>query len=1332
MQEFISPNKLDKDLNQHVKKAELYSFALNATIESFSEENSLPFLGNVPSNILSSTLNVGEKVIAAKFINELNIVILFTKDSLYSYIKYFKVRKENPLEKKLEITSLKDIKQTDFTSIITVVSSNCLNFTEESNTYITYKLTSQTLNLYFVDNTNPDRFVYFDYDSESNLSLNDSFKNYTQVGDCNIVYDDSLNCNTILWNPLLSYPTLSLKVVPGGEKDKGVYSYLIAYSTELGTALTEYKSLTNPIPIYKESTGDNNNGIQISVSDITKDSIYRYYTIVAIKTIKGITSYYKVGTYPITQTSVMDTDVNVKDISFDEIFKTIVYYKSSKFISSQNNILFRAGLKEHERYNLQPIASKIKLKWFKTKLREGDYKNPNIASNFRGFLSDENYVFGLIFILDNQEELPVIVIPNREKTNFDVIPIYNKDTENIPTERWKVYNTATVEKTNPAVEYDIENPQVYQEGEFGYYESTERYPNIPEVWGDLCNQPIRLHKFPDVLVSNFHSTANTFEEDLFIYPLGVKLDDSVDLQLILKDAVKDGLISEEQRRRIKGYKLVRGNRVGNKSIIAKGLLYNVWSYTEDNEDCGEGSVSYFSSYPFNDSSDDDLISPNKEHYNYERFELDTQIPSKLEYSNTGRYTFHSPDTSFVEPALGSTLKIESEEYGVSRGIFRDSEDQAKYIILSKKHYNVAIMLGRWISYSIDDPDVQKVSGAAASIGQTAGGAVGSAFGPIGGAIGSLAGGIIGGLIGGNLAKQSLNHLMFQNSVLIAEAEKFLQMFQLFNKPVSLHKQYQAVGKYSNTEPVENEGNKIRKLETTAYLPPSRVVVPERDSTINFNNWNRENSVYLKVNENLPTLYRDNSRVKLVNSDVSVPVYSNRCFNWRIKFTSEQDNNFALAGTDCNGIGFFIGEFNNDDFEAVICAKEIFVAETINIFGHLAKVKLGDLNIIKEEACAEPTLVGYEKKNCECDSQEIESNVSSYYGSIKNNIINQYGTVYDINWLYVHSDMKPLHKCISDIIKPVNLIPISLSEEELSPARYNIITDIICEEEVNICDIPLKWDTTRTFRVCNPDGTTTHNVYAKDYGSHSVEFSLNYTPGSSNVTWHERPNGLFTFTTSSDGICHGLHIRVKGCTDNSKIIWGCNLAFTSEECKEESGGGEEGGGSINPCEVGVNQYRIQNNNSFPVRVTYEDGVYEEWQELLSPSSNIVVCRKSSGMVKYRRENGEIITSNMTVTDLGNCESCQLYLNSMGGFPEINPTTFEYTRRFDVRYNPVTKTITDHSTFDSGNKEYKIDEGQWFTGLNNYDVSAFVGREISVSVIYGSGRTMATNVSFLYIY
>lgn len=132
----------------------------------------------------------------------------------------------------------------------------------------------------------------------------------------------------------------------------------------------------------------------------------------------------------------------------------------------------------------------------------------------------------------------------------------------------------------------------YQFGEFSYWESTETYPCNDEVWGDLQGKKIRHHKFPDSIITNRYDAQGN------IYPLGIKLDARMIWELIRTSPD----LTQEEKDDVACIKIVRGNRANNKSIIAKGLFYNIGKYRQQATDY------YYSNYPYNDINPDPFIS----------------------------------------------------------------------------------------------------------------------------------------------------------------------------------------------------------------------------------------------------------------------------------------------------------------------------------------------------------------------------------------------------------------------------------------------------------------------------------------------------------------------------------------------------------------------------------------------------------------------------------------------------------------------------------------------------------------------------------------------------
>ncbi|HSY76123.1 MAG TPA: hypothetical protein VK890_04660, partial [Bacteroidia bacterium] len=461
-------------------------------------------------------------------------------------------------------------------------------------------------------------------------------------------------------------------------------------------------------------------------------------------------------------------------------------------------------------------------------------------------------------------------------------------------QRWQVYNTATLVGGNLDI-YNGCEESCYQYGLMGYWQSELTYPNNPTIWGNLCGEPIRHHKFPDSLISHIHDNQNgslDYNTSNLVFVKGVKIDhDSVVTSIA--NAVANGFITQADANRIVGYRILRGDRAGNKSIIAKGLLYDVNYYQRVNGGTNfDLQPVYYSNYPFNDLNANPFITDNFDNYS----QHNTPVGPNQPFIPTNRYTFHSPDTHFNQPTVGTLLKLETVEYGQAKGYFNVCNQQAKQRFLSDASYDIAFCAGVMaaiLSFFPPTPTTYTVNGSVISaLGIAAG-----EWGPYLPAVGGLGAGEAGAIVAntptntGAIAVmtpaaetsttiQGGKMLDYLNPVWMAYNIPVLLplypliaaniLFQLLTTALneanvvinlitslSTYKdwciQYQAVGKYNAYTPVFNDtGNKIRQIDSSAYLDSNNQFINESSQTqpnvnasIEYNNFDRESSLYLR-------------------------------------------------------------------------------------------------------------------------------------------------------------------------------------------------------------------------------------------------------------------------------------------------------------------------------------------------------------------------------------------------------------------------------------------------------------------------------------------------------
>jgi hypothetical protein len=203
----------------------------------------------------------------------------------------------------------------DLKNLILEGPNKNLNFSIDSpihdnNIHIKYGKTGRTL--WWTDGErNPQRYIQLD-----NLDI------YTNtVNSCDDETSETcLDCEKMRVFPLFEIPCLFPEVIQnGGNLPAGIVEVIICYSNINGDTLSNFYSLTNPIPIQDpnnnilDQTNLNyltNQAIKISVSGL--DSSYEFYKIVALyrSGLDGVQSVYNIGVFPISQDNFKITTFN--------------------------------------------------------------------------------------------------------------------------------------------------------------------------------------------------------------------------------------------------------------------------------------------------------------------------------------------------------------------------------------------------------------------------------------------------------------------------------------------------------------------------------------------------------------------------------------------------------------------------------------------------------------------------------------------------------------------------------------------------------------------------------------------------------------------------------------------------------------------------------------------------------------------------------------------------------------------------------------------------------------------------------------------------------------
>jgi len=595
---------MDQSLMQ-VQKGKL-TYALNAAVENF-DSNSVSYQ-NEPGNEFCLQFPTGYLLIGEHFINEQNkhIFFLANPETGGSQIGYMD---NNDCVYRIYI------------------NATCLNFNINNPIHkIVHKITNCTTEIYWTDGVNPRRY----------LDLNKIPYIIDPTSDlCNPVYTNEVDCNQLKLQPNFTVPELDVvDVVTGGSLKSGTYQFAIQYASASGEGYTSYYSVTNPTPIadtrlttinYDYEVGKS---IVVNISNLDATGQFQYFNLAVIKTINSIASVELIGTYFIekTETRITYTGQNQTQIrlTINDIFEKYPYYEIAQDLTTVQDVLVWDNLTSIDRINYQSIASKLSLYWQTYRIPVGEnYADELNATNLRGYMRDEVYAFEIVFILKNGKQTDGFHIPGRAKNNVELytpdVPTTNNDFIGEPeryvggvgySPYWKIYNTAGVGGPLIGVP-NIGNATPYQEGYFGYWESQdETYPCNSDVWGDLAGEKIRHHRFPDVKVSPIFESATptitsngkyavTMRTAEAVFPIGAMVD-----VVQLKSLIDQSSLTQDQKDDIVAFKIVRGNRDVNRSIVAKGILRNVGKYTREDQSF------YYPNYPYNDLREDPFINAN--------------------------------------------------------------------------------------------------------------------------------------------------------------------------------------------------------------------------------------------------------------------------------------------------------------------------------------------------------------------------------------------------------------------------------------------------------------------------------------------------------------------------------------------------------------------------------------------------------------------------------------------------------------------------------------------------------------------------------------------------
>lgn len=548
-----------------------------------------------------------------------------------------------------------------------VVNSKCLNFKRANLIRARFKENAVGSEVvYWTDGSNPMR----------KLDLSNIPYKYTVNDDaCQTKeFSKDLDCDEISIFTSISVPSIDASLFGSGILKNGSYQFAIAYSNNK-SRLTNYYSVTEPIVIWShENFG---RSIKLEISGLDRD--FDQYELVVIYTIKDTTTAKMIGWFPTSTTHIEISSIDKPEYlptTLENVVTIRPVYQSATDVTSNNQYLLWSGVKSRVELNYQPQAFNIVAKWVSYQVPIDYYKN---GGNKRGYHRDEVYSFAIQWLFNTGDWSSAFHIPGRASDPSDIAFATGKDVFEKPNQdcgpdympkNFEVYDTSK-DKSNLRKKAKC-NEKPVAEGLMSYWESSELYPDNQIMFGDNRCTPIRHHKLPS------EKTSSRYEDGgQFINILGVKFENI--------EHPKNGDIYESD---IVGYRIIRGDREGNRSVIASGVFTNVRSYKESLNQEGTNEEVLYPNYPYNDLRSDTFLSSSQTFYrNGER-----NFRALTDYKKD-QLNFYSPHSLFNNVSLGDEVIFESVESADILGYFTEVYNHPRAKVISNSVFWLSIIVG---------------------------------------------------------------------------------------------------------------------------------------------------------------------------------------------------------------------------------------------------------------------------------------------------------------------------------------------------------------------------------------------------------------------------------------------------------------------------------------------------------------------------------------------------------------------------------------------------------------------------------------------------------------
>jgi hypothetical protein len=524
-----------------------------------------------------------------------------------------------------------------------IAKDPCLNF--QATIKGKYRKTSEGRVIYF---GNKNRFNFLNIDCPPKKRKND-------CQECLDEYENCIDCDALNINRHINIPCVELSEI-SGNMPNGSYQFAIGFSDEKSTQ-TEYFILPQVIKLFDKDNRPG--GINISFNECFT-TYFDEFELVLIANRDSGQTYQRLEYLNTSIKSYAVTELDspkYTPLDIQTLLSRGSYYQGFKFIAENNESLILGAPCTRKSFDYRSLANQIEIEPVIMSVRKED------AHLYPSLLRDEVYPFDIEWVYPDGQTSHKTHIPNIVSDVFDIygtsfnatvlapdnLDHYERNSIECNTDFKKVfeiYNNGTITfNTDNCADCTIIEVGT---GTMSYWESQEVYP---DDYPDLGCTPIKYHKMPDDCIAPIIENG------------------CVNILTIRAKNVQPPLDCDGNEIPMLGYRILVGDRTNHKSILHKGLVYNMGVHETDCENI------LYPNFPFNDLNKNKFLATQ-----WERGLFNTK--STLDTYSDNQFTYHSPDIHYVKGQQGEVLKIYTEAIGKTQGIYHYTEDYPKFQILS--------------------------------------------------------------------------------------------------------------------------------------------------------------------------------------------------------------------------------------------------------------------------------------------------------------------------------------------------------------------------------------------------------------------------------------------------------------------------------------------------------------------------------------------------------------------------------------------------------------------------------------------------------------------------